>query len=33
MPLKAVKDLCKPHALALDSALGDQIEDYLHGHR
>lgn len=27
MPLKSVKDLCKPHALALDFALGDQIED------
>lgn len=27
MPLKSVKDLCKPHALAIDFALGDQIED------
>jgi hypothetical protein len=27
MPLRSVKDLCKPHALALDFALGDQIED------
>ena len=27
MPLQSVKDLCKPHDLALDFALGDQIED------
>jgi hypothetical protein len=27
MPLKSVKDLCTPHPLALDFALGDQIED------
>jgi len=27
MPLRPVKDLCTPHALALDFALGDQIED------
>ncbi len=27
MPLKSVRDLCKPHELALDFALADQIED------
>jgi hypothetical protein len=27
MSLKTVKDLCTPHSLALDFALGDQIED------
>jgi len=27
VPLKSVKELCTPHPLALDFALGDQIED------